>query len=146
VPDDWGKRLSNRSRTAQRRVLFSCFLWFSTAFLGLIAFGACSHANVRQAAGNCPQTAEAGPGQTSRATVSAESSPLAGKKRSRRAPEEIEAELDRVQQENSALKKENAGLQAQIVKLQASLADANENIYALNRKLNAIFKPNERGE
>ncbi len=105
--------------------------------------GACSHANVRQGSKSCPQTAEAASGQTG-ATVSSENS-LVAKKR-RRPPEEVDAELDRLQQENSLLREENAGLRAQVLKLQASLADANQNIYALNRKLDAIFKPDETGE
>ncbi len=137
--------MSKEGLTARKRARFFP-MWVCVALLGLIFLDSCSHANVRQAEEGCFPNGEPASAQAAGGTLSAESTSFAGKKRGRRPPEEMEAELDRMEQENSQLKEENEGLRAEILKLQASLADANQNIYALNRKLDAIFKPDETGE
>ena len=145
MPDEWGKRLSKEGLAARRVVIFFS-IWLSVALLGLMSLESCSHANVRQAKEGCLPNAESASAQVSDGVTSSEGSSFPGKKRSKRPPEEIEAELDRMQQENSMLKEENEGLRAEILKLQVMLAGANQSIYALNRKLDAIFKPDEIGE
>jgi hypothetical protein len=64
------------------------------------------------------------------------------KKHSRRDMEEAETELERERTENRLLKEENNWLRVQVLELQEALITANQNIYSLNRKLDAIFKPN----
>lgn len=55
--------------------------------------------------------------------------------------EQLETELERARLENDFLREENGLLRAEIVRLNWTLAEANEKIYSLNRKLDAIFKP-----
>jgi hypothetical protein len=54
----------------------------------------------------------------------------------------VEAELERERVTKQELKEENDWLRVQLIQLQHELVIANQNIYSLNRKLDAIFKPN----
>lgn len=47
----------------------------------------------------------------------------------------------KLQAENESLKKENGTLRLEVIRLNNDLVEANAEIYSLNRKLNAIFKP-----
>lgn len=53
----------------------------------------------------------------------------------------LEAELEIVRAQNSRLEMENVGLRTEAIRLNEALADANQTIYSLNKKLDAIFKP-----
>jgi len=74
--------------------------------------------------------------------ASAGDPPPVVKKNSRRDLAEVEAELEREENENRSLKEENDWLRVQVIQLQQALIDASQNIYSLNRKLDAIFKSN----
>ena len=60
--------------------------------------------------------------------------------------ETIVEQTDQVHSENDVLREENARLRAEIVRLNLELASAHEAIYTLNRKLDAIFNPEVKGE
>lgn len=58
----------------------------------------------------------------------------------------LEEHLQKARAENSWLKEENERLCGEIVRLNQELTAANEAIYTLNRKLDAIFNPDLTGE
>jgi len=60
--------------------------------------------------------------------------------------ETIVVQSEQVHSENDSLKEENDRLRAEIVRLNLELAAAHEAIYTLNRKLDAIFNPDVKGE
>ncbi|GAB4339318.1 MAG: hypothetical protein Kow0099_14240 [Candidatus Abyssubacteria bacterium] len=61
---------------------------------------------------------------------------------SRKRPiEDMEWEIEELRWKNRLLKEENDWLRAEVIRLNQALSDANQNIYSLNRKLDAIFKP-----
>ena len=53
----------------------------------------------------------------------------------------LKTALEQTQSENALLKEENNRLRSEVIRLNQALADANQAIYTLNRKLDAIFKP-----
>jgi regulator of replication initiation timing len=58
----------------------------------------------------------------------------------------LEAELERVRAGNAFLSEENSRLRLEVIRLNEALAEAGQTIYSLNRKLDAIFKPEAEGE
>ncbi|MBI4831900.1 MAG: hypothetical protein HY801_10180 [Candidatus Lindowbacteria bacterium] len=66
----------------------------------------------------------------------------ARKKLGRLRIEEVTVELEKAQAENTSLREENDWLRSEIARLEGALVDANQTIYLLERKLDAIFKPN----
>jgi hypothetical protein len=71
---------------------------------------------------------------------------VSGTTHTNRNIEDMEAELELVRAENKPLKEEIDGLRSEVIMLHQALADANQTIYSLNRKLDAIFKPEIAGE
>ena len=67
-----------------------------------------------------------------------------GRKYARQSLDDVEFELERAQTENTLLREENNWLRTEVNRLQLSLADANQTIYSLTRKLDAIFNPDVR--
>jgi cell division protein FtsB len=57
----------------------------------------------------------------------------------------VKARLEEARAENVALEEENGRLQSDVVRLNMALAEAALEVYSLNKKLDAIFKP-ESGE
>lgn len=55
-------------------------------------------------------------------------------------------ELEWMRTENSILKAENSRLRSEAVRLNEALAEAGRTIYSLNKKLEAIFKPETGGD
>lgn len=55
--------------------------------------------------------------------------------------ESSEIELERIRLENAFLREENNWLRSKVTRLNEALVEANQTIYSLNRKLDAIFKP-----
>ncbi len=90
--------------------------------------------------------AESYAGPAAAPNTASESSASSGRKYAKRNAEDTEDELERMRWENDMLKQENDWLRLEVIKLQRSLLDANQTIYSLNRKLDAIFKPNSLGE
>jgi hypothetical protein len=58
----------------------------------------------------------------------------------------VEADLRRLRAENAFLMEENSRLQLEMIRLNEELTEANLEIYSLNRKLDAIFKPEPETE
>jgi hypothetical protein len=59
---------------------------------------------------------------------------------------EIEGQPQITNSDYDLLKEENGWLRSELIRLNQELADANEAIYTLNRKLDAIFNPEVAGE
>ena len=59
--------------------------------------------------------------------------------------EAVKAKLEKARAENEVLKEKNDRLQSKVVRLNEALAQAALEVYSLNKKLDAIFKP-ESGE
>lgn len=139
-----GKGTVNRQGLlTPKKVIFFSLLWLSIGLAGL-AFSACSHTPVRSAASDAT-TATAdppAPRDSFQVVSDEESAQSATKRRSRRDTEEVEAELEQERYEKQVLKEENDWLRVQVIQLQQELITANQNIYSLNRKLDAIFKSN----
>ena len=55
--------------------------------------------------------------------------------------EVVEAKLEEARAENEALEKEYSWLQSEVIRLNRALAEAALEVYSLNKKLDAIFKP-----
>jgi hypothetical protein len=133
----------NRQGLGPKNVIFFSLLWLGVGLVGL-AFSACSHTPVRSATSDA-MTATVDPPAPgdSFQVISDEGSALpAPKRRSRRDIDVVEAELERERYEKQVLKEENDWLRVQVIQLQQELITANQNIYSLNRKLDAIFKSN----
>ena len=126
-----------------KKVIFFSLLWLSIGLVGL-AFSACSHAPVRSAESDAvTATVDPPAPEDSFQVVSDKETALpASKRRSRRDIGKVEAELEQERYEKQVLKEENDWLRVQVIQLQQELITANQNIYSLNRKLDAIFKSN----
>ena len=59
--------------------------------------------------------------------------------------EVVRAGLEEIRAENELLEKDNGWLRSEIIRLNQALAEAALEVYSLNKKLDAIFKP-EAGE
>jgi hypothetical protein len=138
------KRVNRHGLIALRRVIFFCLLWLSAGFAGWVLLS-CSRtsagANGQDAQGTALVGEKTPSGNESLQNVS--ENPSSGFRRhSRRNLEEVEAELERERVTKQELKEENDWLRVQLIQLQHELVIANQNIYSLSRKLDAIFKPN----
>ncbi len=119
-------------------------LFWLLAGLGGWILISCSHTSDRMDVQSPPVVVSpsAGDDEAAVQTVSSADSPSVPKKHTRRDIENLEEELERKDLENQSLKEENDWLRVQVIQLQQALIDANQSIYSLNRKLDAIFKPN----
>jgi hypothetical protein len=126
-----------------KRAIFFCLLWLSVgvAGWGLLSCSRTSAGAGQDAAQGAALVGEPPSGNESSQVVP--ENPSSGFRRhSRRNLEEVETELERERVEKQELKEENDWLRVQVIQLQHELVIANQNIYSLNRKLDAIFKPN----
>lgn len=123
-----------------KRVIFFCLLWLSLGFIAMAALS-CGHTRDRAGEPDANSTSVESPAPEKSLQVVSED-PVPAKRRVRRNVEEVEAELEQEREEKNTLKEENDWLRVQVIQLQEDLITANQNIYALNRKLDAIFKSN----
>jgi peptidoglycan hydrolase CwlO-like protein len=126
------------------RVPFFYVTGLFLAVCGIVLASSCAHNALNQ-----PDTKVAPPrpqASVSRDAAEGISSDKDGRKFARKDLDELESELERAQTENTLLREENNWLRTEVNRLQQSLADANEAIYSLTRKLDAIFKPNSPGQ
>lgn len=127
-----------------RHAVFSRIVWLSVGICALVLAMACA----RNAGTNAP-AAEAVLGEPVEEGViiaEAEPVPRAVEKPRKRSLEEVESELEEVRWKNMLLKEENDWLRAEVIRLNQALYEASQNIYSLNRKLDAIFKPENSGK
>ena len=130
-----------QKQSARRGALFFCLTLVFAAILGLASVS-CSRADIRADEPDASAAENAAPLDGGAIQVVSESSPSPRKHYSRRNLEEMESELDWERNQNRILKEENDWLRVRVMQLQQELVTANQNIYSLNRKLDAIFKPN----
>ncbi|RJP19158.1 MAG: hypothetical protein C4520_13285 [Candidatus Abyssobacteria bacterium SURF_5] len=117
-------------------------LWLTVGLSGIALIGCARNSSI--IAGQETETQVSAPNAPTAEVIKAvsENPPPAPRRNVRRDVEEVEAELERERINNQALKEENDWLRVQVIHLQQELITANQNIYSLNRKLDAIFKPN----
>lgn len=129
-----------QERPARGGALFFCLVALIVGLMGLIS---CSHTSSQTRDTNAAATDSVGsPADESAAVAAPEDSASAPRGHSRRELEELQGALEWERGENQRLKEENDWLRVQVIQLQEALTNANQNIYSLNRKLDAIFKPN----
>jgi hypothetical protein len=138
------KRVNRHGLIALRRVIFFCLLWLSVgvAGWGLLSCSRTSAGAGQDAAAQGAALVGEPPSGNESSQVVSENPSSAFRRHSRRNLEEVEAELERERVTKQELKEENDWLRVQLIQLQHELVIANQNIYSLNRKLDAIFKPN----
>lgn len=85
-------------------------------------------------------------GSDSRATIPSSNPGISDEERSHGFDDSLEAELERVRAGNAFLSEENSRLRSEVIRLNEALVEAGQTIYSLNRKLDAIFKPEAEGE
>ena len=132
--------------TARKGAIFFCAAALTAGLCGLLFGVSCSHISSdaeKDVIASNPQTALESETKPSAAPAG---SPSQGKGDERKSIEELEMELERAQFGNVLLKEENDWLRSEVIKLPQELAEATQTIYSLNRKLDAIFKPNNMVE
>ena len=129
---------------ARKGAIFFCVAALTFALCGLLFGVACSHtsANTEKeviATGSATDT-EVTPSESPKET------PVQREPDKKPSIEALKTELDHAQFENMLLKEENDWLRSEVIGLHQELAEATQTIYSLNRKLDAIFKPNNTAE
>ncbi len=122
-----GSCLRQSGLTARKRASFFYMFVVAFGFIAILFTASCA----RNAATSEQQALSA------MREVSAE--PGVGQEGS--AIESLRPEIERAESENDLLKAQNNWFRSEVIRLNEALADANRTIYSLNRKLDAIFKP-----
>ncbi|MBI5117672.1 hypothetical protein HZA56_14435 [Candidatus Poribacteria bacterium] len=131
---------------ARRWAIFFCLVTLVCGVGGLLVTVSCTHTSARTNEEIAVGGVESDTGSASEPLVDSESSSAQKKKVVRQRVEDVAAELDKARSENATLQEENDRLRSEIARLEGELADANQAIYSLEKKLDAIFWPNNLSE
>jgi len=140
------KGLCQKGPIARSRAIFFFMTALAVGGFAIISAASCSHTS----SGSGREATLSAGGSTSEQVPAPvkviEDSPSPEIEHPKRRIEPSRTEYGRIEAENYMLKKENERLSSEVVRLNAMLAEANRTIYSLNRKLDAIFKPDITGE
>ena len=128
---------------------WAIFFYTTTLAVGVFAIisaASCSHTSLGSGREATLSAGESTSEQAPAPVKIIENSPPPEIKHPKKRIETSRTEYRRIEAEDFMLQKENERLSSEVASLNVMLAEANRTIYSLNRKLDAIFKPDITGE